>query len=83
MYTQFFGNYLLNEKLITPEQLIDVMGSKKNTKIKFGFGFRVKRRIIINFIKSVYIKINPCKVLQGCFYLVHRKEGKVRKNVGV
>lgn len=36
MYTQFFGNYLLNEKLITPEQLIDVMGSKKNTKIKLG-----------------------------------------------
>lgn len=36
MFTQFFGNYLLNEKLITPEQLIEAMQKKKETRMKLG-----------------------------------------------
>lgn len=36
MFTQFFGNYLLNEKLVTPEQLVDALQDKKNTRMKLG-----------------------------------------------
>lgn len=36
MFTQFFGNYLLNEKLITPEQLVDALQKKKETRMKLG-----------------------------------------------
>lgn len=36
MFTQFFGNYLLNEKLVTPEQLVDGLQEKKNTRLKLG-----------------------------------------------
>ncbi len=36
MFTQFFGNYLLNENLVTPEQLIDGLQAKKNTRMKLG-----------------------------------------------
>lgn len=36
MFTQFFGNYLLNEKLITPEQLVDGLQEKANTRLKLG-----------------------------------------------
>lgn len=36
MFTQFFGNYLLNEKLVTPEQLIDGLQAKNNTRMKLG-----------------------------------------------
>lgn len=37
MYTQFFGNFLLNEKLITPDQLVHAMSCMKNTTVKLGF----------------------------------------------
>lgn len=36
MFTQFFGNYLLNQKLVTPEQLVDAIQDKKNTRMKLG-----------------------------------------------
>ena len=36
MFTQFFGNYLLNQKLVTPEQLVDAMQGKNNTRMKLG-----------------------------------------------
>lgn len=36
MFTQFFGNYLLNQKLVTPEQLVDAMQEKNNTRMKLG-----------------------------------------------
>lgn len=36
MFTQFFGNYLLNENLVTPEQLIDGLQAKKETRMKLG-----------------------------------------------
>lgn len=36
MFTQFFGNYLLNQKLVTPEQLVDALQDKKNTRMKLG-----------------------------------------------
>lgn len=36
MFTQFFGNYLLNERLCTPAQLIDGLQEKKNTRVKLG-----------------------------------------------
>lgn len=36
MFTQFFGNYLLNENLVTPEQLFDALQAKKNTRMKLG-----------------------------------------------
>lgn len=36
MFTQFFGNYLLNEKLVTPEQLVWALQEKKNTRLKLG-----------------------------------------------
>lgn len=36
MFTQFFGNYLLNQKLVTPEQLVDAMQEKHNTRMKLG-----------------------------------------------
>jgi len=36
MFTQFFGNYLLNEKLISPEQLVDGLQEKANTRLKLG-----------------------------------------------
>lgn len=36
MFTQFFGNYLLNEKLVTPEQLVEGLQEKKNTRLKLG-----------------------------------------------
>lgn len=36
MFTQFFGNYLLNQHLVTPEQLVDALQEKKNTRMKLG-----------------------------------------------
>ena len=36
MFTQFYGNYLLNEHLVTPEQLVDALQEKKNTRLKLG-----------------------------------------------
>lgn len=36
MFTQFFGNYLLNQNLVTPKQLIDGLQEKKNTRMKLG-----------------------------------------------
>lgn len=36
MFTQFFGNYLLNQKLITPKQLIDAIQQKQETRMKIG-----------------------------------------------
>ncbi len=36
MFTQFFGNYLLNQNLVTPEQLVDALQEKKNTRMKLG-----------------------------------------------
>lgn len=36
MFTQFFGNYLLNEKLVTPQQLVDGLQEKANTRLKLG-----------------------------------------------
>lgn len=36
MFTQFLGNYLLNENIITSAQLIDALEAKKNTRLKLG-----------------------------------------------
>ncbi len=36
MYTQFFGNFLLNKHLITPKQLMDAIQNKKNIHLKLG-----------------------------------------------
>lgn len=36
MFTQFFGNYLLNQKLVTPEQLVIALQEKNNTRMKLG-----------------------------------------------
>lgn len=36
MITQFFGNYLLNEHLITSEQLVEALQEKNNTRLKLG-----------------------------------------------
>lgn len=36
MYTQFFGNFLLNKHLITPAQLMDAIQNKKNIHLKLG-----------------------------------------------
>lgn len=36
MFTQFFGNYLLNENLVTPEQLIEGLQAKSSTRMKLG-----------------------------------------------
>lgn len=36
MYTQFFGNYLLNQHVITSEQLVDAMQNLSNSHLKLG-----------------------------------------------
>lgn len=36
MFTQFFGNYLLNQGIITSAQLIDALEAKKKTRVKLG-----------------------------------------------
>ncbi|MFA9375713.1 MAG: chemotaxis protein CheX [Lachnotalea sp.] len=36
MYTQFFGNYLLNKQLISQEQLMDAIQDKKSIHVKLG-----------------------------------------------
>lgn len=36
MYTQFFGNYLLNKNIITPEQLVEAMQAQKDIHLKLG-----------------------------------------------
>lgn len=36
MYTQFFGNYLLNKHRITPEQLMNAIQDKKNIHLRLG-----------------------------------------------
>lgn len=36
MYTQFFGHYLLNKKIVTPEQLQEALEVKNDTKVKLG-----------------------------------------------
>lgn len=36
MFTQFFGNYLLNQKLVTSEQLTEALELQKTTRLKIG-----------------------------------------------
>lgn len=36
MFTQFFGNYLLNEQLVSPELLSEVLQNLKNVRVKLG-----------------------------------------------
>ncbi|MBQ3664504.1 MAG: chemotaxis protein CheX [Lachnospiraceae bacterium] len=36
MFTQFFGNFLLYQKLITPEQLLEAIRQKQETRMKLG-----------------------------------------------
>lgn len=36
MFTLFFGNYLLNQKLVTPDQLVEAFIQKKQTRMKLG-----------------------------------------------
>lgn len=36
MFTQFFGNFLLNQNLVTPEQLSHALEIKKSTRLKLG-----------------------------------------------
>ena len=36
MHTQFFGNFLLNKGIITPEQLIEALKVQSSTHKKFG-----------------------------------------------
>lgn len=36
MYTQFFGNYLLNKQIVTPEQLIEAIQYQNNVHLKLG-----------------------------------------------
>lgn len=36
MFTQFFGNYLLHQQLVSPEHLSEVLQSMKNTRLKLG-----------------------------------------------
>lgn len=36
MFAQFFGNYLLNKKAVTPEQLNEAMSKLKSTRLKLG-----------------------------------------------
>lgn len=36
MFTQFFGNFLVNEGFITTKQLLDALTAKANTKLKLG-----------------------------------------------
>ena len=36
MYTQFFGNFLLNKGVLTSEQLLDALKEKATTKMKLG-----------------------------------------------
>ena len=36
MFTQFFGNYLLHQQLVSPEHLSEVLQSMKTTRLKLG-----------------------------------------------
>lgn len=36
MFTQFFGNYLLNSGLVSPEKLSDALGKLSETKLRLG-----------------------------------------------
>ena len=36
MFTQFFGNYLLNSGLVSPEKLSDALGRLSETKLRLG-----------------------------------------------
>ena len=36
MFLQFFGGYLLNNKIVTSEQLTDALDEKKNTRMRLG-----------------------------------------------
>lgn len=36
MFTQFFGNYLLNQRLVSPEQLTEALELQKTTRLKLG-----------------------------------------------
>lgn len=36
MFTQFFGNYLLNKGLVSPDNLASALADQKNTRLKLG-----------------------------------------------
>lgn len=36
MFTQFFGNYLLNQRLVSPEHLAEALKAQKTTRLKLG-----------------------------------------------
>lgn len=36
MFTQFFGNYLLNKRLVEPQQLAEALSALKTTRVKLG-----------------------------------------------
>ncbi len=60
MFTQFFGNYLLNKNLVTPKQLMDAMQHKKNTHLKLGVlaihsGFMTADEVELIHLKQTHI----------------------------
>lgn len=60
MYTQFFGNYLLNKNLITPEQLMDAMKDRKNTHLKLGVlaihsGYMTSEEVELIHMKQTHV----------------------------
>ena len=36
MFTQFFGNYLLNQNLVSPEHLAEALQQQSKTRMKLG-----------------------------------------------
>ncbi|MCX8128810.1 MAG: chemotaxis protein CheX [Clostridia bacterium] len=72
MFTQFFGSYLLNKKLVTPEQLKDALDYQKNVHLKLG----------VMAVNSGYMSAADVSAVHGMQAKVDKKFGELAIEMG-
>jgi hypothetical protein len=72
MFTQLFGNYLLNKKLVTPQELKDVLNFQKTVHIKLG----------VMAVNSGFMSADNVNAVHGMQSKVDKKFGELAIEMG-
>jgi len=72
MFTQFFGSYLLNKKLISPEQLKDALDFQKTVHVKLG----------VMAVNSGFMKADDINTVHNMQTKVDKKFGEIAIEMG-
>lgn len=85
MYTQFFGNYLINERLITPAQLMEAINEQSDFHVKLGVlaihsGFMTSDEVDYVHIKQTHIDKRFGEIAVDEGYLTQEQVDSLLKN---